>query len=289
MPSSTFELRSGALITLPVTRRLRLDGFLCRPPRPTRTLLVFVHGMGSNFYRSGLKKAFFDLALAGGPAVLSFNNRGAERDTADESFAGCLADLDAALRFGRSAGFRRFVLAGHSTGCQKIVFYQSRRRRADVAGLVLLAPADDFAICRRDLGRRFDAVVARARALVTAGRGREPIAGMHEVFSARRFLGIADRTRAEAAVFDYERPMRAFRSLRVPVLALFGSREEFAVMPGTQMLARLAALHPLGRVATRTVPGADHGFHRREAAVAATVRSWISTWKDEGGGMKDET
>ncbi len=275
MPFSDFEVRSGALVTLAATRRLRLDGFLVRPPRTTRTLLVLVHGMGSNFYRSELKKAFLDLAPAGGPAVLSFNNRGAERGTEDESFAGCLADIDAALRFGRKAGFRRFVLAGHSTGCQKIVHYQSLRRPADVVGLVLLAPADDFAICRRDLGRRFGATVARARARVAAGRGREPVAGLHEVFSARRFLSLADRRRAEAAVFDYEGPMRAFRAIGIPVLAAFGAREEFAVMPVARMLDRLAALHPPGRVTTRAIPGADHGFHGRERRVAAVVRDWL--------------
>jgi pimeloyl-ACP methyl ester carboxylesterase len=231
--------------------------------------------MGSNFYRSGLKKAFLDMALAGGPAVLSFNNRGAERGTEDESFAGCLADLDAALRFGRAEGYRRFILAGHSTGCQKIVHYQARRQRTEVAGLVLLAPADDYAICRRDLGRRFGATVARARARVAAGRGREPVTGLHEVFSARRFLSIADRRRPEAAVFDYEGPMRAFRAIEIPVLALFGAREEFAVLPVAGMLDRLAALHPPGRVTTRAIPGADHGFHGRERRVAAVVRDWI--------------
>ncbi len=277
MTRSHYESRPGLLVTLPVSKGLRLDGFLARTPRPGRTLLVFVHGMGSNFYRSALKKAFLDAAFAGGPAVLSFNNRGAEQGTEDEPFTGCLADIDAALRFGRAAGFRRFVLAGHSTGCQKIVHYQARRGRRDVAGLVLLAPADDFAICRRDLGVRFDAVVARARELVKAGRGRERITGLHQPFSARRFLSIADRRRPEAAVFDYEGAMRDFLRMRTPVLALFGSREEFAVMPVSRMLDRLAALHPPGLVATRLIPRADHGFHRCEPAVASLVADWTAS------------
>ena len=63
-------------------------------------LLVFVHGMGSNFYRSGLKKAFLEAAPAHGLAVLSFNNRGAERGTEDEPFRMCLPDLDAAAALG---------------------------------------------------------------------------------------------------------------------------------------------------------------------------------------------
>ena len=264
-------------MTLSAGRRLYLDGFFRAASGDPGTLLVFVHGMGSNFYRSRLKKAFFDAAPPAGLAVFSFNNRGAGSDTEDEVFSDCLADIDAAMAFGHRSGFRRFVLVGHSTGCQKIVHYQARRRRRDVAGLVLLAPADDFAICRRDLGRRFAATVGRARALVRAGRGTERIRGLHEAFSARRFLSIADRSRPEAAVFDYDGAMKGYQSLRLPVLAVFGTREEFAILPVRTMLDRLAAAHPPGRVTGLAVPGANHGFHGREAKTAAAVVAWAAS------------
>ena len=41
-----------------------LDGFYRSPRKMNAPLLVFVHGMGSNFYRSGLKKAFLEAAPA---------------------------------------------------------------------------------------------------------------------------------------------------------------------------------------------------------------------------------
>ena len=44
-------------------------------------LLAFVHGMGSNFYRSALKKAFLAAAPRAGFAALSFDNSGAGRAT----------------------------------------------------------------------------------------------------------------------------------------------------------------------------------------------------------------
>lgn len=269
------ERRPGELVTFASGRRARLDGFLRVARGGGRTLGVFVHGMGSNFYRSDMKKAILDAFPAAGLSVLSFNTRGAGQGTADERFGDCLADLDAALRFGREAGFRRFVLLGHSTGCQKIVHFQARRSPRDVTGLVLLAPADDTAICRRDLGPRYSRVVARAKALARTGRGRERIAGLHEPFSARRFLSLAERTRAEAAVFDYAGPMREFRSIHIPMLALFGAREEYAVIPVGRMLDRLRELHPPGRIRTEIVPGADHGFHGREKPTAARITDWI--------------
>ena len=252
----------------------RLDGFYRPPKNPNPPLVVMVHGMGSNFYRSGLKKAFLEAAPALGLGVLSFNNRGAERGTQDESFGACLHDLDAAAEFARRHGHRELVLVGHSTGCQKIAYWQSRRRHPAVAGLVLLAPADDYAVTRRDLGRWFDKTVAWAQRQVADGKPDAPVAGLYETFTAARFLGLANPRATEAGVFRYDGPLTHFRRLRCPVLAIFGENEEFAAIPPAEMLSIL-------RRKTRSVdfddwliPGADHGFHGCEAELALSVCQW---------------
>ena len=95
---------AGALVAFPAAggRKDRmLDGFYRPAPKKNLPLLVFVHGMGSNFYRSALKKAFLEAAPALGLGILSFNNRGAERGTENENFRTCLSDLDAAAEFAR--------------------------------------------------------------------------------------------------------------------------------------------------------------------------------------------
>ena len=132
---------AGELVAFPAPGRRRtrmLDGFYRPAPARNAPLVLFVHGMGSNFYRSGLKKAFLEAAPALRLAILSFNNRGAERGTEDDKFRACLADLDAAAAYARRRGHRKLVLVGHSTGCQKIAYWQARRQRSAVAGLVLL-------------------------------------------------------------------------------------------------------------------------------------------------------
>ena len=55
----------GALVAFPAAggRKPRmLDGFYRPAPKKNAPLLAFVHGMGSNFYRSALKKAFLEAA-----------------------------------------------------------------------------------------------------------------------------------------------------------------------------------------------------------------------------------
>ncbi|MGD9782675.1 MAG: DUF1749 domain-containing protein [Kiritimatiellia bacterium] len=251
-----------------------LDGFYRPAPKKNAPLLAFVHGMGSNFYRSKLKKAFLEAAPALGLAILAFNNRGAERGTEDETFATCLRDLDAAAEFARRRGHRKLVFAGHSTGCQKIAFWQARRRHPAVAGLVLLAPADDSALTRRDLGSRFDAKVAWARKMVATGKGHAPVTGLYERFSAARFLSMADVSHAEANVFRYAGALTQFRRVKCPVLAVFGSEEEFAAIPPADMLAILRRKTRSSDFDDWLIPGADHGFHGCEAELALSVCQW---------------
>ena len=267
----------GALVAFPAAggRKPRmLDGFYRPAPEKNAPLLVFVHGMGSNFYRSSLKKAFLEAAPALGLGILSFNNRGAERGTEDEKFSACLPDLDAAAEFARRRGHRKLIFIGHSTGCQKIAFWQAKRRNPAVAGLVLLAPADDYAATRRDFGKRFEAKVAWARKMVAIGKGDAQVAGLYERFTAARFLSLADLRHPEANVFRYAGALAQFRRVTCPVLAVFGENEEFAAIPPAEMLAILRRKTNSREFDDWLIPGADHGFHGCEAELALAVCQW---------------
>lgn len=274
---STATERPGVLVSFPARGLKRpLDGFWVRGRRQNPVLLLFVHGMGGNFYRSVSKKVMMDFAPGAGLDVLSFNNRGSEKEVADEVFTDCVYDLDAALRFGQAKGYRRFVLLGHSTGCQKIAYYQARRRDPRVKALVLAAIGDDYAIARRDLGHRYAAQVARAHALVKAGRGTTIMKAKGCLgFTARRFLSVADPRQPEAELFNLEGPLRTFRRITTPTLAVLPAAEEFACLPVPEMSARLRAAARARPFDTVLIPEADHGFKGREVETTGVILDWL--------------
>ncbi len=279
-PSAGLEC-PGHLVAFPSGNAV-LDGFWYARPRPSGrvrpALLLFVHGMRSNFYRSRLKKELLRQTMArpDSPDVLLFNNRGAEDGVLDERFADARADLAAALAFGRAHGYRRFLLAGHSTGCQKIIhLLASPRPEPGVAGVMLLGPCDDLAITRRDFGSQYDAILALARHRVADGRGGEPMPDRRcGGFTARRFLSASDARHTEARILDYEGRLTAFRRVRAPMLVLFGSREEYACLPVEAMLARLQASTASAAFQGRVIPGGDHGFHGVETETVRVLLDW---------------
>lgn len=267
---------AGSFVSLSLPGKApSLEGFLAHGPRRKKTLTVFVHGMGGNFFRSPFKKEFLLQGHRHGTDVLSIHNRGYLDYTVDERFTDCLKDLDAVLTFARRKGYRRFILVGHSTGCQKIVYYQTRRNDPDVKALVLAAPADDYGIAKRDLGSRYAYWIRKAKKLVESGQGEERLPDCCNGFTARRFLSCADPSKTEAAVFNYEGSLSHFRRLTLPVLAYFGRDEQFATMPVDEMGAILEARSSSDQFTYRTVDG-DHGFSGVERATVSMTFRWLS-------------
>ncbi|MBP7275094.1 MAG: alpha/beta fold hydrolase [Kiritimatiellae bacterium] len=267
---------AGALVKIPLPGRAgELDGFWHPGQRRQDTLLIYVHGMWSNFYRSALKWTSLRMAPEFGMDGLSFNNRGSGHATAAERFSHSLSDLESVRRWARKLGYRRMVWIGHSTGCQKAVHYLARRKPADAAALVLLAPADDLAIVRRDGGARYASLVRMARGLADGPDADRPDARLNG-FSPRRFLSIALPESAEARLFDYDGRMTAFASLRLPILAAFGTREQYACRPVREMGEILGARCRSEDFEFHLVTGGDHSFHGREELTMRRVMEWIA-------------
>lgn len=275
--STAARMIPGTLVTLsPVGTKRTLDGFWTTGRRRAATLLIFVHGMGSNFYKSKFKKAFLATGPRRGIDVLTFNNRGCEGDVADERFTDCLADIDAALAFARQQGYRRVVLLGHSTGCQKITYHAARRRDPLVKGLILAALGDDLAIAQRDLGRTYPTWLAKARDLVARGKGDTKLPPKCLGFTARRFLSAVDPTQTEARLFHLAGPMTTFRRVTLPMLAVFPENEPYACIPIREAATILQAKTRSRAFTSAIIPDADHSFHGQESTCAETCLRWIA-------------
>jgi pimeloyl-ACP methyl ester carboxylesterase len=267
---------------------LWLDGVIAEPRRRRRAALVWVHGLGSVF-SSGqpLIRALSTRLTGAGIAYLKLNNRGHDvvaragrrlAGAAFERFGESVRDIRAMILLARSAGYRTVILAGHSTGANKVLHYLARGRDPRVRGLVLLGPVSDIAgemkrIGARELRRRVAVAERIAR--------RDPDALVPRAFglwSARRYLSLYRPGEAED-VFPYYRAnarWTALRRVRVPVAVIVGSRDEYLDRSPAELVAAFARNASGARSFTGLViPGARHGFQDHEDVLARTIVDWI--------------
>ena len=183
------------------------------------TVYIFLHGLGGSLFS---RASFLELlASQKKTAVLSFNNRGfglinsfkVQKNKikkefllagmAHEKFTDCIDDISGAINYVRTRGVKKIILLGHSTGCQKIVYYLSKNPRAKIQAAVLLAPMSDYAsidVKNKDYIKALRA----ANKLKQAGRENSLLAPnlWPYYISAQRFLSLYTENSVEE-IFSY--------------------------------------------------------------------------------------
>ena len=281
------------LVRFPTRDDLDLAGLLFEPKRKTQRAAIFIHGMGGSFESRRtniLARAF----TRRGIAWFAFNNRGSYvmrrgGGMAMEKIRDCVQDLDAAIGELRRRGYRDITLIGHSTGANKIAVYNVYTRRNLVARYILLGGGDDTGLSFSFLGaRRFHSALAKARAMIKAGRGDElaPRRYAPWVTSWRAFYDISNPD-GDYNVFPFleilrgirlsKRPrFRHLRTIRKPTLVLYGDRDEFCFGDVSACVAILAgAIGARTNFELATLADADHGFHGHDEELARVMLDWI--------------
>ena len=144
----------------PVTQRgTVLNGVLFRPKeeKTADTVMIAITGIHGNFYSNPfyynigdtLNRGDIDFIYAqtndafGEIQTVNITTGRKERiGSWNERFADTDEDIDAYLTWAQQAGYRRIILAGHSLGANKVIYYLSRHHDSRVERFFLLSPAN---------------------------------------------------------------------------------------------------------------------------------------------------
>ncbi|MEK6959093.1 MAG: alpha/beta fold hydrolase [archaeon] len=280
------EMTDGKLVTFTTKDHFRLHGFLFKSKGKNKRLLIHQHGMTGNFFTWKVLQMLSKNLNDTGTDLFSANNRGfgfitsfykengnrKKIGSALEKFEDCLKDIEAAIEAGRKMGYKEFVLSGHSTGCQKIAHYMYKKKNPRVKALLLLAPADDYNLQMTRQGKRFPEAIKIAKEEARKENGTLP-KWIHD-FSPKRYLSVADLKNAEARLFDYSGEMKEFSKIRVPMLAIFGSKETPTQIKPKKMLEILGEKSKTLLV-TAEIKGANHGFTKKEKELCNCITLFL--------------
>lgn len=285
------------VVRITTPKRYLLDGLLLGGGSP-KTGIAFVHGLGSNAFahhrylvpladRNTVILFFSNRGhdgIAGIKRVKSSAQKGYVREqagVAHEVFTDCADDIQGAVNLLRKYGAKRIYLVGHSTGCQKVAYYLSRRgKQARVAGAALLCPISDYASASHENEARRMRAERLARKLIRQKKPHEllPTTAWPGPIDAQRFLSLYTQD-SEEEIFTYAQPAkipRTLQKLTVKLLVAFAGDDEYRDRDTREMAAWFRENLRSKQSEIRVVPGASHSFTGQESTVADLIRRWVA-------------
>ncbi len=282
-------MRPAHVIEIETPKGVLLNGLWFGPTR-AETVIIWVHGLSSSLFS---KQEIMEKLARGTTAVLAFNNRGSGTvngvrnikgrrmlgGAAHEIFTDCVDDIDGAIRSARKHGAKNIYLAGHSTGCQKSVYW-AHKRKSGVKALILLAPMSDHAgAVHHDGAAAVRRALTAARALVAKGEAHtllpKRLAGSASVCDAQRYISLYAGEGAEEIFmyWDALKKPRVYRSVEVPMLVLLAEHDEYADRPASEIEEWFTEHLYTGEV--RVIAGTDHGFKGAESQVVRYIDEFM--------------
>ncbi len=283
------QMRPCHHIEITTPKKFVLNGLWWGPKKPKR-VVVWVHGLGSNMFS---KLGIIEHLANKETAVMTFNNRGHDKvasvrrmngeyvkaGAAHEVFTDCVDDIQGAINFAKKQGVKDVYLVGHSTGCQKTVYWASKKGRG-VRGLVILAPMSDYAAELAAQGKRaLQKAAVQARAYIQKGKKSvmlpEDIWRWPWIADAQRFLSLYSGNSVEEifTYWDASKNPRTLKSVRTPILVMLAQKEEFSDIPAQDIASWFEEYLYTGEVVI--VPKVGHSFKGAEKQVAARIHSFI--------------
>jgi hypothetical protein len=201
---------------------------------------------------------------------------------AHEVFTECVDDIQGALSFVKKQKVKDIFLAGHSTGCQKSVYWAHMRKSKGVKGIMLFAPLSDYlTILSRKKKVMAQNAEKYARKLVRE-RKRHQLLPSHlwpKPVDAQRFLSLYTPDSVEQSIFPYfdrARHSKMFSSVKVPIIAFFAGKDEHADRPTHAIAQWFAEQAESKTFVAHIVPKVGHSFRGGEMQIVKTLRAWFT-------------
>ena len=280
--------------------QLQLRGLWAGVPDAT-TVYIFVHGLSSDVFAGRM----IHQLVSNSVAVLSFSNRrsgvisrlkklnpnipkGYESITggmAHEVFTDCIDDIEGAVRFANDRGALQIYLVGHSTGCQKSVYYLAKtKNRQSITGVILLAPLSDYATTALlEDKKQYETALAYALKEVREGRMNRLIPEElwpSELISAQRFISLYT-PESEEEIFTYSsnKSPDIYQSVSIPVLAVFAGADEYSDRPASELVSWFDEHSGSTKFNSEVIDSSPHNFKGFENEICSTIASWSTPTK----------
>ena len=287
-----------SVVTFVTPKNYQLNG-LWFGAEKAETGFIFLHGLSSSvFSKHDVSSPLLDSSTM----ALYFDNRGHDKVSAishllpetekgyewepageaHEVFTDCVDDIQGAVDFLTSKGVKNIYLIGHSTGCQKSMYYLSQTGSPkNIKGVVLICPISDYsyAVHAEDPGA-IKRALDYARKLVKDGKPHEllPQTISEDLLDAQRYISLYTPD-SEEEIFSYAQPNKeptTFQKVKTPTLAIFAENDEYADRPAEQLVQWFKQCSKADSINTQILPEAIHNLTGQQTETGKLIKDWIS-------------
>ncbi|NQZ85606.1 MAG: alpha/beta fold hydrolase [Nanoarchaeales archaeon] len=256
-----------------------------------KTILIHIHGMCGDLF-SGVgqviaetthknKLSSFLINTRGHGIVTSFKQKDKDGNrvyhtggTAYENFENSVLDIDSAINYLKTLGYKKFILSGHSTGCQKITYYQLKNiKNKSIKALIMLAPGDDLNVEKKNLGDKFQLVLKKAKEKM-----KSTVLFTTEDFgllSAKRFYNLFKKTSIEGNLFNYTKNLEYLQTIKVPILSLIGKQDPYFL--DTQKAVNNISSNLSNKKSKSLLVSGNHSYYSFENDLKKEIELFLKT------------
>ena len=276
------------------TDNLMLDGLILGNIK-AKTAYIFIHGLGSSmFSRLDLNNRLANKSKM----VLTFNNRGQgiinrfkQEDnklkkgykskllgSALEKFTNSKHDIQGVVNYLKDLGVESIYLVGHSTGCQKSIYYLAKQDDKAVKGVVLLAPLSDYSSIMNFIDLNTYNKTLKEAVKMKKDKKANNLLPSHlwsTPISAQRFLSLYSPNSTEE-IFTYgsKKPATILKKVNKKLLVFLAENDEYSDR-GVSNLKVWFERNVNNKSQVFVINDTNHGFQGKEVEVAKIIHQYF--------------
>lgn len=292
------NLKKCEVVDIITPQKIVLNGLFFGSAK-THTGFIYIPGLSGNVFSKLDLVAF----LSGKNfSVLSLNTRGHDKVTrvkkldkrtmkgyhsvraggAHEVFIDCKDDIAGAVQFMLKRKIKNIYLIGHSTGCQKSIYYLAHGKyKEQVKGVILLCPMSDYAAAVKAHGlKKLHRVASVARQMIRTGHQHNilPLSLWPGYDDAQRFLSLYTPNSPEEifSYIDSNKNPKTLLKVKQPLLVILAGQDEYQDRPTKQIADWFNKYLPGPFSQVIILSNAKHSLSGFEKLVSQEVHFWIN-------------
>ncbi|MBI5530756.1 MAG: alpha/beta fold hydrolase [Candidatus Doudnabacteria bacterium] len=302
--------KNAKFVNFKATDNLPLPGLLFKKNN-NKKILINLHGNGgaSVFYRPDKYQEMANDAHKAGWDFFAFNNRGSgitnkikivkngklrrfQCGTSHELIGDCIKDIDGAINFLKTLGYKTFALSGFSTGANKICVYHYKKPRNQITKNLIICGADDAGIYYNEFGKKkFFNILKLCKQNIKAGKGKEfmdpktiggrcySYQGMYDILNPEGLYNTFPFwSESQKINFSKKPAFREIKAVKTDSLIIYGGKDEYSFGQVEKNVSILKnALAGKSNFGFEIIKNADHGFTGKERELGKLITNFLKS------------